>query len=91
MARANRGNNHVISGKMEVFVRSFLGLLFLVCASFYPCMSVSSHCVELGYSSNLMCSSCRELKEFNLQILEGECQQCCQEDGTMTDDKAIHL
>lgn len=43
--------------------------------------------MELGYTSNLMCSSCRELGEFNLQDLEEECNKCCQSDGTGGDEK----
>lgn len=43
--------------------------------------------MELGYTSNLMCSSCRELREFNLQGLEEECNGCCQPDGSSGDDR----
>ena len=45
--------------------------------------------MELGYTSSLMCSSCRELREFNLKDLEEECTQCCQPDGVDTDDKVM--
>ena len=65
-----------------------LGLL-LVCAAFAPCSAVDSNCVELGYTSSLLCSSCRELREFNLQGLESECSQCCQPDGVNTDNKVF--
>ena len=73
---------------MDSRERSLLGLLLLV-ASFSPGMAIDSSCVELGYTSNLMCSSCRELREFNLQDLEGECNKCCQNDGVVEggDDK----
>ena len=71
---------------MAAFKRSFSGLLFLFWAT-GQCVAEGGNCMELGYSPNLMCSSCRELKEFNLQSLEEECNQCCQPDGTNTDDK----
>ena len=71
---------------MEGRERSFLGLLLLL-AAFGPSVAVDSNCMELGYTSGLMCSSCRELREFNLKDLEEECDQCCQPDGTNADDK----
>ncbi len=72
--------------KMETSKGSIVGLL-LFCAAFAPCIAIDGSCMELGYTSNLMCSSCRELREFNLQSLESECNQCCQPDGTNMDDK----
>lgn len=43
--------------------------------------------MEMGYTSNLLCSSCRELREFNLQDLEAECDSCCQPDAPSGEDK----
>lgn len=63
-----------------------MGLL-LLCAAFAPCATMDGSCLELGYSANLMCSSCRELREFNLKELEEECNGCCQPDGSAGDDK----
>eukprot|EP00118_Oscarella_pearsei_P000263 m.4564 g.4564 ORF g.4564 m.4564 type:complete len:87 (+) comp10952_c0_seq1:258-518(+) len=37
-------------------------------------------CRDLGFSSNLMCSACNELKEFSLEFLEEDCRKCCQKD-----------
>jgi len=51
-----------------------------------PSSGNGSSCLDLGFSSNLLCSSCRELKEFNLEELEEECQGCCQVEGTASDD-----
>ena len=83
----SRDTHGALKQKMETYGRSIVGL-FLVCAAFAPCVALdSSACMELGYTSGLMCSSCRELREFNLQSLEGECNQCCQPDGPNTDDK----
>ena len=58
-------------------------LLFL---SVPPTLGNGSSCLDLGFSSNLLCSSCRELKEFGLEALEEECQRCCQVEGTVDDD-----
>ncbi len=52
-------------------------------------VAVNSSCLEMGYSPSLMCSSCRELREFNLQELEEECDQCCHPDGVVTDEKVM--
>lgn len=74
---------------MATWKRPVLGFFLFVCAaSVGPGVAIdSSHCMSLGYTSNLMCSSCRELKEFNLQPLEKECNECCQPDGSVDDDK----
>lgn len=52
---------------------------------------MNANCMELGYTSNLMCSSCKELKDFNLKDLEEECSQCCQPDGVTTDEKVKRI
>ena len=80
------------SKKMANWKRSTLDLLFFVClASISPTVAIdSSHCMSMGYTSNLMCSSCRELKEFGLQDLESECSGCCQPDGAANDEKVCY-
>lgn len=50
-------------------------------------MGDGGNCLELGFSSNLLCSSCRELKEFSLGALEADCKRCCQAEGVASDDK----
>lgn len=50
-------------------------------------MGDGGNCLELGFSSNLLCSSCRELKEFSLGALEADCKKCCQAEGVASDDK----
>jgi len=37
-------------------------------------------CQRNGFSSNLLCSSCRELEQFSLQPLIEPCNQCCEHD-----------
>ncbi|MED6285056.1 hypothetical protein CHARACLAT_025241, partial [Characodon lateralis] len=43
----------------------------------------SEACRELGFSSNLLCSSCDLLGEFSLTSLQPMCQQCCQQEAQM--------
>ncbi|KPP58348.1 hypothetical protein Z043_123836, partial [Scleropages formosus] len=41
----------------------------------------SEACRELGFSSNLLCSSCDLLSQFSLSQLDPFCRQCCQEEA----------
>uniref|UniRef100_A0A3Q3ISV2 Selenoprotein F n=1 Tax=Monopterus albus TaxID=43700 RepID=A0A3Q3ISV2_MONAL len=43
----------------------------------------SEACRELGFSSNLLCSSCDLLGEFSLTKLQPNCRQCCQQEAQM--------
>jgi len=39
-------------------------------------------CLALGFNSaKLLCSSCEELKQFDLGSVVGECKGCCSDDG----------
>jgi len=69
--------------------RPVLGLFLLLCVAVVsPTATIdSANCMSMGYTSSLMCSSCRELKEFGLQALETECGSCCQPDGAGDDGK----
>ena len=74
--------------KMAGWRESWLsGVLLVVCLSLSPCVGEGESCLDLGFSSNLLCSSCRELKEFSLGALEGDCKRCCQAEGVASDDK----
>ena len=35
-------------------------------------------CLNAGYSANLLCNSCDDLKQFNLSALESSCRECCE-------------
>jgi hypothetical protein len=37
-------------------------------------------CYDLGFSSNLLCSSCDDLKQFSLEKLQDSCRSCCQKE-----------
>lgn len=47
----------------------------------------SEACRELGFSSNLLCSSCDLLGQFSLTQLEPFCRQCCQEEAQLESRK----
>lgn len=61
------------------FLSIFLTLIQITLAELTP-----EECRDLGFSVNLICSSCDELKPFNLTSepsLEQNCRKCCQADG----------
>uniref|UniRef100_A0A671XRI9 Selenoprotein F n=1 Tax=Sparus aurata TaxID=8175 RepID=A0A671XRI9_SPAAU len=49
----------------------------------------SEACRELGFSSNLLCSSCDLLGEFSLTKLQPECRHCCQQEAQMEARKYV--
>uniref|UniRef100_A0A8C4GHH0 Selenoprotein F n=1 Tax=Dicentrarchus labrax TaxID=13489 RepID=A0A8C4GHH0_DICLA len=49
----------------------------------------SEACRELGFSSNLLCSSCDLLGEFSLTKLQPDCRQCCQQEAQMEARKYV--
>ncbi|MEE6494576.1 hypothetical protein FKM82_001795 [Ascaphus truei] len=48
--------------------------------SMYGAELSSEACRELGFSSNLLCSSCDLLGQFGLNEVDSFCRQCCQEE-----------
>ncbi|KAK2822164.1 hypothetical protein Q5P01_022229 [Channa striata] len=65
----------------EVYL--FWLLSFLQTLSAYGADLSSEACRELGFSSNLLCSSCDLLGEFSLNKLQPDCQHCCQQEAQM--------
>uniref|UniRef100_A0A9L0K4X1 Selenoprotein F n=1 Tax=Equus asinus TaxID=9793 RepID=A0A9L0K4X1_EQUAS len=49
----------------------------------------SEACRELGFSSNLLCSSCDLLGQFNLLPLDPDCRGCCQEEAQFETKKVV--
>uniref|UniRef100_A0A8C2PI69 Selenoprotein F n=1 Tax=Capra hircus TaxID=9925 RepID=A0A8C2PI69_CAPHI len=49
----------------------------------------SESCRELGFSSNLLCSSCDLLGQFNLLQLDPDCRGCCQEEAQFETKKGF--
>uniref|UniRef100_A0A8C2PJX6 Selenoprotein F n=1 Tax=Capra hircus TaxID=9925 RepID=A0A8C2PJX6_CAPHI len=49
----------------------------------------SESCRELGFSSNLLCSSCDLLGQFNLLQLDPDCRGCCQEEAQFETKKKL--
>ncbi|KAG8519485.1 Selenoprotein F [Galemys pyrenaicus] len=49
----------------------------------------SEKCREVGFSSNLLCSSCDLLGQFNLLLLDSNCRGCCQEEAQFETKKYV--
>ena len=55
--------------------------------SILQCISAkltAEECRSLGFTSNLVCSTCDELPQFKLQALVENCNGCCQADQNET-------
>ncbi|KAK7504396.1 hypothetical protein BaRGS_00004262 [Batillaria attramentaria] len=64
-------------------LRSLLSLFSFILVYYGECsQEFLEQCRGMGYTSNLMCSSCDELDKFNLSKLKDGCQSCCQQDST---------
>ena len=59
-------------------------LLLLLFLSLSSLGNSSESCLEKGFSSNLLCESCDELKRFNLEAISDDCNQCCQKSSSDT-------
>ncbi|NXC75640.1 SEP15 protein, partial [Anhinga anhinga] len=59
--------------------------------SVYGAQLSSEACRELGFSSNLLCSSCNLLGQFNLNQLDPFCRQCCQEEAQLETRKVGNI
>lgn len=59
-------------------LRPGLLLLLLKAISVYATELTSEACRDLGFSSNLLCSSCDLLSQFGLDQLDPGCKRCCQ-------------
>ncbi|KAK7162942.1 hypothetical protein R3I93_007091 [Phoxinus phoxinus] len=69
----------------EVYLLWLLPLLQTL--SSYGAELSSEACRELGFSSNLLCSSCDLLGQFSLNQLDLPCGQCCQEEAQLESRK----
>lgn len=47
-------------------------------------------CGNLGFTSNLLCSACHDLKPFNLSTLSESCEQCCIPDLDDKEEKNVY-
>lgn len=68
-----------LSSYFPPFLSLFLALIHFTVSELTP-----EQCRELGFSVNLLCSSCDELKPFNLASepsIEENCRKCCHADG----------
>lgn len=69
----------------EVYILWLLSLIQTLSA--YGADLSSEACRELGFSSNLLCSSCDLLGEFSLGQIQPVCRQCCQQEAQMESRK----
>uniref|UniRef100_A0A7M4FI94 Selenoprotein F n=1 Tax=Crocodylus porosus TaxID=8502 RepID=A0A7M4FI94_CROPO len=67
----------------------FCLLAALQALSVYGTKLSSEACRELGFSSNLLCSSCSLLGQFSLNQLDPFCRQCCQEEAQFETRKLL--
>uniref|UniRef100_A0A803SQ66 Selenoprotein F n=1 Tax=Anolis carolinensis TaxID=28377 RepID=A0A803SQ66_ANOCA len=60
-----------------------VSFIYLNCfqVSIYGAELSSEACRDLGFSSNLLCSSCDLLSQFSLNQLDPLCRNCCQEEA----------
>ncbi|GCC38678.1 hypothetical protein chiPu_0017193 [Chiloscyllium punctatum] len=67
----------------------YLFWLFPLLNAIYMCGAElsSEACRELGFSSNLLCSSCDLLGQFSLNQLDPNCRRCCQEEAQLETKK----
>ncbi|TRY91727.1 hypothetical protein DNTS_018973 [Danionella cerebrum] len=73
----------------EVYLLWLLPLLQTLAS--YGAELSSEACRELGFSSNLLCSSCQLLGQFSLEPLQLPCNQCCQEEAQLENRKEPSL
>jgi hypothetical protein len=71
------------------------GAVVLLILGFYAlvswCEELSSElCHQRGFSANLSCMSCKELKQFHLEPLIETCGQCCQHDSETQQTKQVY-
>ncbi|RMC08516.1 hypothetical protein DUI87_14762 [Hirundo rustica rustica] len=78
------------AGELGALGRRWLcWLLGLQAISVYGAQLSSEACRELGFSSNLLCSSCNLLGQFNLNQLDPFCRECCQEEAQLETRKNL--
>ncbi|KAL8178360.1 UNVERIFIED_CONTAM: hypothetical protein K2H54_043453 [Gekko kuhli] len=81
-----------MAGKKGVMDRGRYWVWFLAtlqAVSVYGTELSSEACRELGFSSNLLCSSCDLLSQFGLSELDPFCRKCCQEEAQPEAKKRI--
>jgi len=59
---------------LAMFLLPLLSMLEVSLAKMSP-----EQCGDLGFSSNLLCNSCDELKQFKLDALIHDCNNCCEQ------------
>jgi len=66
-------------------------LLMACCAVISWCQELGAEfCLQKGFSSHLMCISCKELTQFHLEPLIASCEQCCHKDSDGGVEKKVY-
>uniref|UniRef100_A0A8C5R6T0 Selenoprotein F n=1 Tax=Leptobrachium leishanense TaxID=445787 RepID=A0A8C5R6T0_9ANUR len=76
----------VVPSRLEKMVAQHLVVWFvavLQAISAYGAELSSEVCRDVGFSSNLLCSSCDLLGPFGLNEVSASCRQCCQEEAQL--------
>ena len=63
-------------------------LLFVLSLTISSSADDTSSCSEKGFSTNVLCSSCEDLKKFNLLPIVEDCLKCCQ--STSDEEKVLY-
>jgi hypothetical protein len=69
-----------------LFPTIFLSILQCISAKL-----TAEECRSLGFTPNLMCSTCDELPQFKLEALVENCNGCCQADQNETVVEKVRL
>lgn len=81
--KSKRGTYALLRMDWVNFFSPFLSVFFAL-IHFAASELTPEQCRDLGFSVNLLCSSCDELKPFNLSSepsIEENCRKCCHADG----------
>jgi len=67
------------SNLLQVSILSIVYLLSLSVSITHGKLS-QDECSKLGYTDDLVCSSCTKLKQFDLTEMQDSCDECCEKD-----------
>lgn len=68
-------------------ITRLLYFFFMVGLNALANASDSVNCSTLGFTSDLMCSSCTSLLDFKLEKLKEDCDKCCNKDANEQAEK----
>ena len=51
----------------------------------------AEYCRSAGFSGALLCSACKKLSEFSLNVMEQDCNACCIADASEEKGLRVHV